>query len=172
MMIHVCPLSGLNGIITTHRCSHVITLINGDSMIDTPATVLRNNHLRLAMNDINETREGMIAPSEEHVEALIAFARRWERKAPMAIHCWAGISRSTAAAYVSLCVLNPRADERAIAARLRAASPTATPNRRIVALADHMLGREGRMSAAIGEIGLGRLAPEGEPFSIGAMFEG
>ena len=54
----------------------------------------------------------------------------------MLIHCWAGISRSTAAAYVALCALNPHADERTLANRLRSASPQASPNPRIVALAD------------------------------------
>ena len=42
-----------------------------------------------------------------------------------------------------------------IAQALRRASPTATPNIRIVSLADRLLGRDGRMIAAIETIGRG-----------------
>lgn len=169
MVIHVCSLNALGRIVAEHRCSHVVTLINGEDVLDTPGGILAGNHLRLAMNDIAEEREGFVAPSEQHVADLIDFAGRWERNAPMAIHCWAGISRSTAAAYVTLCALNPDADERALALRLREASATATPNPRIVAFGDRLLGRSGRMIKAIDAIGFGRMAPEGIPFSLPAM---
>ncbi|MGD8355534.1 MAG: tyrosine protein phosphatase, partial [Methyloceanibacter sp.] len=87
---------------------------------------------------------------------------------PLLIHCWAGISRSTAGAFVVLCALNPHADEHSLARALRRASPTAYPNRRIVALADIVLGRNGRMSAAVDHIGRGLLAEEGKVFSLPA----
>ncbi|MEZ6023242.1 MAG: hypothetical protein R3C16_07505 [Hyphomonadaceae bacterium] len=55
-----------------------------------------------------------------------------------------------------------------------AASPTATPNRRFVALADAAMGRGGRMSRAVQAIGVG--APqwpaidEAQPFTLAARF--
>ena len=55
-----------------------------------------------------------------------------------------------------------------LARALRGASPTAYPNRRLVALADNVLGRKGRMSAAVEHIGRGQLAEEGRVFSIPA----
>jgi predicted protein tyrosine phosphatase len=82
------------------------------------------------------------------------------------VHCYAGISRSTAAAYVTACALNPGRDERKIAQCLRLASPTATPNIRIVALGDKALARSGRMTAAIQAIGQGEMAAEGDPFQL------
>jgi predicted protein tyrosine phosphatase len=84
----------------------------------------------------------------------------------MVVHCWAGISRSTAAAFVSVCALKPERDEREIAWAIRHASPTATPNMRIVTFADAMLGRGGRMVAAIESIGRGATAAEGVPFQL------
>ena len=60
----------------------------------------------------------------------------------------------------------PRRDEMAIARELRRASPTATPNARIVSLADRALGRDGRMVAAIDSIGRGEMAYEGTPFRL------
>ncbi|MGH7246599.1 MAG: tyrosine phosphatase family protein, partial [Pseudomonadota bacterium] len=81
-------------------------------------------------------------------------------------HCYMGISRSTASAFVSVCALNPQRDEQNIARALRHASPTATPNIRIVALADRLLGRQGRMIAAIESIGRGIVAQEAAPFRL------
>ena len=65
-----------------------------------------------------------------------------------------------------MCLLNPKADEFELAWHLREASPIATPNRLIVSHADALLGRDGRMSAAIEEIGRGEEAFEGVPFSL------
>jgi predicted protein tyrosine phosphatase len=83
------------------------------------------------------------------------------------IHCWAGVSRSTAAAFITACALAPERPEAEIADALRAASPMATPNARLVAVADEMLGREGRMIAAVGRIGRGAdVTFENEPFEL------
>jgi predicted protein tyrosine phosphatase len=91
--------------------------------------------------------------------------KRWQRASPMVIHCYAGVSRSTAAAFVAVCTLNPEGTEGAIAQALRRASPTATPNIRIVVLADDVLGRRGRMVDAVTAIGQGMLA-EAAPFRL------
>ena len=71
----------------------------------------------------------------------------------MLIHCWAGISRSTGTAFVIACERSPEADERHIALALRRAAPHALPNRRIVGLADQLMGRGGRMVAALDAMG-------------------
>ena len=99
-------------------------------------------------------------------ERLVAFLSSWQRERPVLIHCWAGISRSTAAAYTALCMFRPDASEEELAQELRAASPSATPNRLIVSLADEVLGRNGRMVKAIGKIGRGADAFEGTPFVL------
>jgi predicted protein tyrosine phosphatase len=65
-----------------------------------------------------------------------------------------------------VCALNPQRDEATIAQALRDASSTATPNIRIVSLADRLLGRDGRMVAAIETIGRGNLAEEAMPFRL------
>jgi predicted protein tyrosine phosphatase len=110
--------------------------------------------------------DGYVPPGGEHVEKLIEFVTGWKRTAPLVVHCFAGISRSTAGAYVAACALNPGRDETTIAQALRLASPTATPNARIVALADGLLNRKGRMIAAIESIGVGSFASEGTPFRL------
>jgi predicted protein tyrosine phosphatase len=110
--------------------------------------------------------DGYIHPADEHVSRLIDFVRGWDRAKPLVVHCYAGISRSTAGAYVAACALNPGRSELAIAQAIRAASPTATPNARFIALADQALGRNGRMTAAIEQIGPGVVAYLADPFRL------
>ncbi|HUU65828.1 MAG TPA: tyrosine protein phosphatase [Methyloceanibacter sp.] len=166
--IFVSPLSLVQTTVADARVSHLVTLINGETLIDTPPSIGRDRHLRLSMNDICEPRDGLVVPCEDHVAELIRFALDWDQQAPLLIHCWAGISRSTAAAFISLCALNPETDEGALARTLRGASPTATPNSRLVALADKVLARQGRMTAAVEKIGRGTFAEEGQVFSLSA----
>ena len=167
--IYVAPLSRVEATIAAASVSHLVTLINHDTKVPTPSSIPPERHLKLGMNDISEPMEGLVLPCEDHVANLVQFTLDWDRKAPLLIHCWAGISRSTAAAFISLCALNPDADEHRLARVLRRASPTAFPNRRLVALADEALERAGRMNAAIEHIGRGRLAEEADVFALPAM---
>ena len=165
-MIHVCSLARLHDTVRDSGARHVVTLIKDISLVHRPATVAAENHLLLDMDDINEHIEGYVLPGEAHVGDLLRFVRAWPRAAPLVVHCYAGISRSTAGAFVTACALNPNRDEATIARAIRDASPTATPNRRIIALADRMLGRNGRMVMAIEEIGPGMAAYASEPFRL------
>src|SRR4029079_3097901 len=92
----------------------------------------------------------------------------WDRRAPLLIHCWAGISRSTAAAFITLCALNPDADDLGFESALSETSRTAYPNRRLFALGDEVLSRQGRMIAAVERIGRGAIAEEGQVFGLSA----
>ncbi len=84
------------------------------------------------MHDITETAIGSTPPATDHVMELLEFVRRWDQSTPLLIHCYAGLSRSSAAAYISLCALNPEAPEEFIARALRRSSDTAMPNRLFV----------------------------------------
>jgi predicted protein tyrosine phosphatase len=164
--IHVCPLSAMPALTERVRASHLLTLVSNLDAVATPQAIEPGRHLRLKFNDIEAPLEGYIEPSIAHAEQILAFATGWRQEAPLVIHCWAGVSRSTAAAYISLCALNPDAAENALALRLRAASPTASPNRLLVRHADGLLGRNGRMIAAIEAIGRGEMTTEGVPFFL------
>jgi predicted protein tyrosine phosphatase len=166
--IYVAPLKLVQTTIADACVSHLVTLINDETVIDTPASIGPERHLRLAMNDICEPQPGLVIPCESHVSDLIGFALAWDRKAPLLIHCWAGISRSTAAAFITLCALNPGASELEVARTLRRASSTAYPNRLLVALADEALSRNGRMMTAVEDIGRGKVAEEAEVFALSA----
>jgi predicted protein tyrosine phosphatase len=165
-MIHVCSLARLHDTVRETGARHVVTLIKDVTLVHRPASITPENHLLLDMDDINEHIEGYVVPAEAHVGDLLRFVRAWPREAPLVVHCYAGISRSTAGAFVTACALNPKRDETMIARALRDASPTAMPNMRIVSLADRMLGRNGRMIMAIQSIGPGMAAYASEPFRL------
>jgi predicted protein tyrosine phosphatase len=107
-----------------------------------------------------------VCPSDAHVTQVLDFIHRWDRQAPIVVHCYAGVSRSTAAAYTAYCAVRPDADEAVVAERLRSRSPEATPNARLVAMADELLGRNGRMVRAVQAIGRGTDCFEGTVFSL------
>src|SRR5262245_12268576 len=165
-MIHVCSLARLHTTIEATGARHVVTLLGIEDEVVLPSAVPTGNHLRLHMHDISDPMDGYVTPQVEHIERLVTFVQEWKRDAPLVIHCYAGISRSTAAAFTAVCALNPKRDERMVAQALRRASHTAFPNPRIVRLADHVLAREGRMVAAVEAIGRGTIAAEGVPFRL------
>ncbi len=165
-MIHVCSLARLYGTVEQTGARHIVTLLRTVDRVQRPQSVLAENHLILGMDDITVEMDGYTHPAEEHVADLLRFVQRWDRATPMVIHCYAGISRSTAGAFVAACALNPQRAEADIARLIRDRSPTATPNARIVALADRMMGRGGRMVRAVEDIGTGRVAAEGHPFLL------
>ncbi|PTW62842.1 putative protein tyrosine phosphatase [Breoghania corrubedonensis] len=165
-MLYVCSLSKLHDTVERTGARHLVTLINEGTPVERPASIAASNHLFLGFNDIVEPIEGMTPPAAAHVSELLDYVVAWERQAPLVIHCFAGISRSTAAAYITACALMPERDEADIANALRGASPSATPNARLVMFADQLLERDGRMVEAIRAIGRGRDAFEGEPFEL------
>jgi len=165
-MIYVCPMTRVTETVESSSAIRLVTLLNAGTPFERPPIINPANHLFLSMNDIVEEHPEMVAPSRAHVETLLDFVRAWDRSTPLVINCFAGISRSTAAAYIAVAALAPGRDEMEIAQALRALSPSATPNARLVRHADELLGRDGRMVAAIESIGRGADAFEGVPFAL------
>ncbi len=164
--IHVCSLSRIAAVTEATGARSLVTLVNNNIRVSRPSGIAPDRHLHVAISDICEPMVGHILADEDHVQSLIHFVRAWDRSEPIVIHCYAGVSRSTAAAYIAACALKSDADEASLAQQLRRASPTATPNAHLVALADRILARDGRMSAAIKEIGRGADCFEAEPFIL------
>lgn len=165
-LVYVCPLSLVPFAVQRHSPSHLVTLLDPEVAVKTPAGIAADRHLRLGMHDVSSHRMDLTHPAAEHVEQLLAFVQQWDHQSPLLIHCFAGISRSTAAAFVTMCSFNQPGHEHEIAWALRVRAPHAQPNRMIVALADELLGRRGRMVRAIDAIGPGQPAFEGDIFSV------
>lgn len=164
--IHVCSLTKIQSVARETGARSMVTLINPLYPVTRPLEIKAAQHLHISISDIVEPLDGHVAPDVAHVQDLLRFARAWDRAYPLLIHCYAGVSRSTAAAFVAACALRPDFCEEETARTLRALSPTATPNARIIAIADELLGRDGRMTGAINNIGRGADCFEGVPFAL------
>lgn len=172
MAILVCPLSRVHEVVAARGPSRLVSLLDPGSAFPKDHAVAL--HLKIDMHDVTfEPVAHWIVPHADHVRGVLTFIEGWERDDPVLVHCYAGISRSTATAYTIACAMNPHADEEEIALALRAASPSASPNTRLIALADAELGRGGRMVRAIEAIGRGavwEIHGEAEPFELASRF--
>src|SRR2546430_9013228 len=95
-MIHVCSLARLHPTVEATGARHVVTLLRDIHLVSRPSTIALDNHLVLAMDDISVPLEGYSAPADEHVSELVKFLRGWDRRAAPVLHCYAGLSPSTA----------------------------------------------------------------------------
>jgi predicted protein tyrosine phosphatase len=151
-MILVSPLSGIAAAIERFSPSHLMSLLDPASMIDTPFGIKREFHLKVGVNDIATQSYDLTPPQARHVIEIIEFVKGWDQSSPMLIHCWAGISRSSAAALIALCVHNEPGNEARLAKALRKASKMADPNRLLIHYADQQLNCQGRLIEAVEEM--------------------
>jgi predicted protein tyrosine phosphatase len=164
--LHVCSITRIGEAVEKTGARSLVTLLNHGTPVTRPPAIRPERHLFIAMSDIVDPMDGHVLPADSHVQDLLQFVRNWDRAEPLLIHCFAGVSRSTAAAFITACALAPTRDEGEIALSIRAASPTATPNSRLVAVADAILGRSGRMTEAVTAIGRGKTCEVGAPFEL------
>jgi predicted protein tyrosine phosphatase len=102
--------------------------------------------LRLVFYDTNDG-EG---PTEEDVQKIIDFAAVIRRNPGRVLaHCQAGISRSSATAFILYSILMGRGREGDALQRVMTQRPIAMPNRRMIAMADRLLQRDGAMVRAL-----------------------
>ncbi len=165
MKLVVCPAVHAPLCFDAHRPSHVLGLLSpGQEEVALP--VAPEHRLELRFSDIATHQYGLIAPNESNLRAILSFAQSWDAAAPMLIYCFAGISRSTAAAFAIACQHHPHIAEQDVAKHLRQASASATPNPLMISLADALLDRQGRMSEAALAIGRGEGMFEGASFEL------
>ena len=146
MTIYVSSLADMPGLVRRFGVRDLVSVIQADAQPPTPVEVDPQRHYRCAVHDIVEWRPGEVLPQADHIADLIAFLGTWDGESPLLTHCHAGVSRSTAVALIAH-VLQTR-DPSKSATALRKASPYAWPNRRIVALADSLMGFDGALIEA------------------------
>jgi predicted protein tyrosine phosphatase len=152
MPLIVCPLASVAEVAAASRPSHIISLLapGQDGIVHAGSKTLA-----LRFHDISAPQDGLSPPDEAMIAGLLDFGSDWDGAAPLLVHCWFGISRSPAAAFILLCQWHPQVPEIEIARAVRRAMPFASPNRLMVALADARLERDGRMVEAVAAIGRG-----------------
>ena len=135
----------------SEQFTHVISINNPGEDPPRPLKAHKGQHLLLAFHDITDPPSGgMVPPSREDVEKILAFAEDIEGKHNVLVHCAAGISRSSAAALAIIASkLNPTAPnaQLAIEALLRI-KDIIHPNHNMVVDTDHLLGYGGHLRAA------------------------
>jgi predicted protein tyrosine phosphatase len=163
--IYVSSLNALAGVAARLGSFDLLTLLSPGHPETDWSGLACHRHVRLAFHDIVEPLPDLVAPDRDVMRAVLDFGREGAPQRSLLIHCWAGISRSSAAAFAIACDRN-RGFEREIATELRRRAPSVTPNRLMVRLADDLLSGNGRLIDAIEGIGRGAEASEGEPYEL------
>ncbi|MBE71846.1 MAG: protein-tyrosine-phosphatase [Thalassospira sp.] len=140
----------------SHGVTHVLSVLDPER--EDP-TIFANfdPHERtiLRFHDVIEDKEGRPAPTKTDVEAILAYgetligSRADRRDGHLLVHCHMGVSRSTAAMITLMAQCEPDRDEDSIFTTIREMRPIAWPNSVMIAFADELLGREGRLTAAL-----------------------
>lgn len=156
-MIYVTSLAMLDTAVEILKPTHMVTLLGPENDVGTPPSIKPECHLKLVINDIIDDLPGLIAPHDRHIDRLLDFVRRWggPKNGAILFHCYMGISRSGAAAYIALCDYNEPGREVPIAREMRRRGPHISPNIRMVQIADDIMEREGRMVDAVAGLGAG-----------------
>ncbi|MBB3018468.1 putative protein tyrosine phosphatase [Microvirga lupini] len=154
-MLTICGISELPDQ-RERSVTHVLSILDPDHP-DPEAFGSYDPHHRtiLRFHDIINPIEGMILPKPEHVEAVLRFGdevaqNRGERaEGHLLVHCHMGVSRSTAAMLTLMAQTNPEESEERLFERLTEIRPQAWPNSLMIAFADGLLSRNGRLMDAL-----------------------
>lgn len=152
LIVEVCSREEASEILSSPETRADISFLVsiGDPHDHPPAGYAKiRDKLRLLFVDSN----GDDGPDESHVEQIIATAESLrERSGRVLVHCAAGISRSSAAAVIlQTAILGPGSEE-AVVRRVLEQRPIARPNRRMIAFADTLLGRDGKLVEAVNSV--------------------
>lgn len=145
-MIVITSLANARAEVAARRPARVISLLSED---ESPPDfgLPKARHLNLHVSEESCARS-ISRAAKDRAEAIIRFMSDWDGEGDVLVHCNRGIARSSAAAFIILCMREPQTPERVLAERLRAASPYADPCPMLVEYADEILGRDGRMADA------------------------
>lgn len=125
-----------------HNPGFVISILDCDDCEPASfAGLAENRHMKL---------DGGADDEVKWCPKILDFAKSWaESGEDVLIHCHRGVARSTAIAYILMCVRDNKECECKIAEQLRSMAPHADPNLLLVSEADKILGRDDRMVGAV-----------------------
>jgi predicted protein tyrosine phosphatase len=150
-MLIVTSLDGAAEAFRRFHPARVISLVSEDEAAPPFDGLAAGAHLKLYVESESNAR-AIASAARGRADAIIEFLRGWGGEGDMLVHCRRGVSRSTAAAFIALCIARPNDSETALLARVRRAAPHADPCPLMVSHADAALGRGGRMVEALDEL--------------------
>lgn len=137
--------------------THVLSLLDpGWPEIASFAEFAAHRRAVMHFHDIIDEQPDKSAPTMADVAEILTFGaglaeeREHRSAGHLLVHCQMGISRSTAAMLMLLAQVYPDESEDALFVRLRQIRAQAWPNSRMIGFADQLLGRNGRLIAALG----------------------
>ena len=143
--ITVCGVAELEGHCNT-RASHVLSILDpGHPVPEAFGAFGEHEKLELRFHDIIEPRPGRLAPEPKDIEAVLAFGRDMDRATHLLVHCFAGVSRSTASMALILAQAMPDMAEDAVLELVHGIREKAWPNLLMMEFGDAILGRKGRL---------------------------
>jgi predicted protein tyrosine phosphatase len=140
---HICGLDELHAA-PLAAATRVVSILDSSAATPPELSSLRADVLTLRFDDVLASAGGYRPPESDDIERLLAFDRDHRAGDTLVIHCTAGISRSTAAFAILIAQQEPGAEAAAFA-QLRAIRPKAWPNSLMIALADELLGAQGKL---------------------------
>lgn len=149
--VTICGVSELPGHART-RISHMVSILDPGTPDPAIFTAYApHKRLSLRFHDHVHEASGDETPQEADVARILEFGAGMsdEQVEHLLVHCWMGVSRSTAATTIILAQHMPAGREAAAFARLRAVRPKSWPNARMIRFADRLLGRAGALHAAL-----------------------
>ena len=154
--IFVCAKYEIDGF-ANMGLTHLLSLEDPQTPKATPAW-FKGNHLQLQFHDVESPREAEAVraqvPTHEHVVEILRMGERClalpaEARVRLLVHCYAGASRSPAAAYALICQALKQAKAEEALRLVLQRRPEAFPNALVVRHADSLLGRKGEMLRAL-----------------------
>jgi predicted protein tyrosine phosphatase len=156
----ICGIEELDGH-SAAGVTHVLSLLD-PGWPEPEAFGVFGEHARLNLrfHDIIDPLPGLRMPQQADVAALLRFGREAgaEPSGHLLVHCQKGMSRSTASLALILAQARPDRAAEDVLADIVERRPKAWPNLRILELGDALLGRGGRLVAAVAACYRARLA--------------
>ena len=145
--IYVTSLNEMPQYVRSLKPTHLISIVQPEFQPERPAEIELLRHHRISVHDISEPMPERRLADHCDVDAMIEFIHEWNPDAgSLLVHCYAGVSRSTATALIAHAIKGGSPERSARA--LRSAAPHAIPNRRLVELADELLALDGALISA------------------------
>ena len=142
-MFKVCSKYQVSAYVIKHAATHLITILDPDDSIQRPSSIAAENHLELYFEDHDDDYLTN-SPTIEHCQRILDFGKSLPDDSFTVAHCFAGISRSTAAA-LALYVQKNGMDQLTEAQRWLAADrPMAMPNMLMADYFDKLLVCNGK----------------------------
>ncbi len=150
MRVFISAKDDVERMVQNHAITHIISLLDPDDFFwfDSVKHIPR---LLLSCEDVLDD-DAKNAPSIDQVKNLLSFAAALPADAKVLVHCFGGVSRSTAAAAAIITqklILSDHTDPVAKAMQIvMTLRPMACPNPVISRLADHLLNFNGDLHTA------------------------